>query len=251
MMRDILFSIVCILQGVTALAQLKAEDQVGVAAFISNVKAGRKETIASRTYYPLRRKYPLHDIKNKREFLQRYDELFDSKLVDMITKSSPDKDWSQVGWRGIMLHDGQVWLDDDGKLVAVNYESKVEERKRMALIEADRRRLYPGVRQFKEPVCILETSKYRVRIDEMADGAFRYTSWPRAKAMSEKPDLIIEHGEFVPEGSGGDHSYQFKNEGYVYHCRINVMTDDKSPDAVLEIEKGGHTVLSQAARIIR
>ena len=32
------------------------------------------------------------------------------------------------GWRGIMLDDGILWMDYDGKITAVNYQSKYEKK---------------------------------------------------------------------------------------------------------------------------
>ncbi len=34
-----------------------------------------------------------------------------------------------MGYRGIMFLDGELWLDYDGDLEGVNYESKIEQQK--------------------------------------------------------------------------------------------------------------------------
>jgi len=117
-----------------------------VSEFIKNIVSDNKEAIAEKTSFPLRREYPLADIKNKEEFLRRYDEVFDSNLRKQIAASNYAKNWASVGWRGIMLANGLLWLDIDGSLRAVNYQSKYEQEKRAELIEQDRNRLHPSLR---------------------------------------------------------------------------------------------------------
>ncbi len=76
--------------------------------------------------YPLRREYPIPEIKNEKEFKLRFKQVFDDSLVRMIGLSKT-KQWSEAGWRGIMLEYGIVWIDSyDGKITAVNYQSDYE-----------------------------------------------------------------------------------------------------------------------------
>ena len=221
-----------------------------VANFINCIKYNRRAKLATMVSYPLSRQYPLPEIKTKDEFLKRYDEVFDTKLVKAISTSSIGKDWGPVGWRGIMFLSGQVWLDDDGKLIAVNYQSSAEKDQRLMLIRNDRAALHESLRIYKEPICILETSKFRVRIDEITDGNYRYASWPIKNKMNSKPDLVIENGKVEFDGSGGNHTYHFKNAGYAYDCDIIVMGEDDSPPAMLTISKGNKTLLSQKATLL-
>jgi hypothetical protein len=64
-------------------------------------------------------------VKTRAEFVKRHDEIFDKKLIEMISTSNPESDWSEVGWRGTMLFNGVLWLYD-GRLLAVNYQSRVK-----------------------------------------------------------------------------------------------------------------------------
>jgi hypothetical protein len=41
---------------------------------------------------------------------------------------------------------------------------------------------------------ILETEKFRIQIDIVNNGKYRYTSWSKGKKMTDKPDLIIDNG---------------------------------------------------------
>ncbi len=175
--------------------------------------------------------------------------MFDAKLIDMIINSSPDKDWSAVGYRGMMLFSGDVWLDYDGTLLAVNYQSAYEVKEMQRLIAADKARLYKPLRNFKQPVCMLQTDRHMVRIDQMNDNTYRYTSWKKAHSMNEKPDIVVLNGEFVPQGSGGNHSYVFKNGAYTYECEIIIISEDNAPPAYLTVYKSGKKIQSAAADV--
>ncbi len=246
------FTVLLLLNCTYSFSQLtKVEDKKVVSDFINYIKTNDIEELANRTAYPFKREYPIPTIGNKQEFIDRYNEVFDDKLKKMITDSNPATDWSAVGWRGIMLFDGDIWLDYDGSLIAVNYRSELEKRKKKELIEKDKNKLYSAINDFKNPVLILKTSKFKIRIDEMNDGSYRYASWPINKEMNEKPDLILYKGKVTFDGSGGNHSYKFKNGIYVYECIINVIGTADTPPASLIVYKGEKEVLKQDAKIIR
>ncbi len=215
--------------------------------FINCFKKNDRTKLAGLVAYPLKREYPLPAINNKEEFLQRYDEVFDAKLVDMIVSSTLDKDWDAVGWRGIMLNRGDLWLDYDGTLIGVNYQSPAEAKKRTLLIEADRKLLHKSLKKFSEPVCVLSTENHTIRIDDIGQGKYRYTSWKKGNKMSERPDLVILNGEVFPDGSGGNHHYVFKNGNYTYECGIVRIGEEDSTPAYLTVYKKGKEVLNERA----
>jgi len=229
--------------------KLSKQDLKTVTDFIKVIRDKNLDELGARISFPLARKYPVPEIKNKDEFLKRHDEVFDDSLTKMILISDPNKDWSAMGWRGIMLHDGMLWIDYDGKLLSV-YQSKFEETEWEELVKKEKKDLYVSIRTFIQPICILETKKYRIRIDESSEGNYRYSAWPLKSKMSDKPEIVLENGERVFDGSGGNHYYKFKNSEYTYECWIIVMGEDSSPPALLEIYKGDKAILSQRAEII-
>jgi hypothetical protein len=230
---------------------LKKEYQAGIIKLIDCLKSNRKEQLADWVAYPLGREYPLPPVKNKKEFLARFDEIFDDTLKRLIVQSKPATDWSEVGWRGIMLHQGVVWVDQEGTITAINYQSQAEVARKKQLIEADKKKLHSSLASFKAPLYVLETKKFRIRIDELSEGRYRYASWPLTKSMGEKPDLVLTNGEWFFEGSGGNHRIEFKNAGYLYVCSIIELGSVDSPDAVLTIYKGGKEILSQDAQLVQ
>ena len=71
--------------------------------------------------------YPIPDIKDEAELINRFDEVFNDELTAVIASSNIDTDWDSVGWRGIMLNSGVMWVDTDGKIIAVNTQNAKEQ----------------------------------------------------------------------------------------------------------------------------
>ena len=231
--------------------ELKEEYQVEIESFIKLIKNDDKERIAELVKYPLKRDNPIPSIRNKEEFMLRYHEIFDDSLKSLIIHSNTSTDWSEVGWRGIMLYNGTMWIDYDGKILAVNYQSIEEKTIKKNLIAANKNTLHSSLINFKNPVCILETQKFRIRIDELSNGKYRYASWPISKSMSESPDIILTNGEVIMEGSGGNHTFKFKNGMYVYECSINKIREKDASPANLIVYKNNIIILSQVAVILQ
>lgn len=219
--------------------------------FIQTIKSQNKKGLALKTLYPLKRQYPIPAIENKQDLINRYDTLFDEKLAKTIVNSNPATDWQEAGSRGIMLLNGIVWLDYDGKLRSINNQTSAELKLRNNLIKTDKDRLNPALKSFISPMVILETSKFLVRIDDLGSGNYRYVSWPLKSSMKDKPALILTKGQVIPEGSGGNHKYVFKNGLLTYECAIiNVVRSSNMPDALLTIYKDDEKIFSSDAKIL-
>ena len=251
-MKKLLFAFCSIFFMFSAQGQdsLTAAHKKVIASFITSVKNNDKEALAKKISFPFEREYPIPTIKNKAEFLKRYDEVFDAKLVKMIANSTPDKNWYAGGWRGIMFMDGEVWLDYDGRITAVNYQSAAEFKLKEQGIAKDKKSVHASVSKFERPVHVLKTSKYLIRIDDMGHADYRYSAWKASAKMTDKPDLIITGGKSVADGTGGNHSYVFKKDGYTYECQIFIIGADDTPPANLVVYKGRKELLSQPAKII-
>ena len=251
MKKSLIIILLLTLNILTAFSQdINTENQKIISDFIACVKQQNREELSNKIAFPFKRDYPLPPIKNRQEFLNRFNEVFDDSLIKMIVVSKPDRDWSEMGWRGLMLHNGQVWLDGNGRLIAVNYQTVTEREKKSHLITQEKNLLHASIKAFRQPVCVLETKKFRIRIDDMGNGNYRYASWSLKNSMSDKPDLVIENGEFIAEGTGGNHRFEFKNEDYVYSCSITVLGQKDDPPALLTIFKADKEILSQPASIV-
>lgn len=221
-----------------------------VTSFIDCIKKQDIEKLSTKIRFPLKREYPIPPVQNKQEFIKRYKAIFDEEFTKKIINSKPDTDWDDVGWRGIMLFNGDLWLDYDGSLIGINHQSKQESREKTRLIAAEKTKLHPSIQLFQSPVLIFETAKYRIRIDDLGNYNYRYTSWPIKSTMLDQPALTLKNEKYTPDGSGGNHNYQFKSGDYTYTCYITVMGETGSAPASLVITKNGKEILSQDAKRI-
>lgn len=92
--------------------------------------------------YPLRREYPIPDVKNEADFKKRFNQIFDAKIINKISNSKIEQ-WSEVGWRGIMLDNGYLWIDTDGRITALNYQSPFETNQKNTIIVNERKIYFP------------------------------------------------------------------------------------------------------------
>lgn len=215
-----------------------------VKSFIEAVKSSNRAQLANYISYPLGRDLPIPSIKNKQQFLERYYEVFDENLIKMIVDSDLEKDWTAMGWRGIMLRNGQLWLDYDGKILSINYQSKTEKTIKNKLIKVQKNTLHQSVSDYAEPILEWQTKKFRIRIDDLGKQKYRYVTWAVNKKTSEKPDLILFDGEVTLDGSGGNHNYTFTNGIYQYKCFVNSIGEIDTPAGELKVYKNNKLILS-------
>ncbi len=228
--------------------QLRSDEpgfEIQVKGFIETIKSRDRSAIAKRVVYPLHRKVPLSTIRTPEQFLRHFDEILDEQLLKAISDSRVTEDWGAVGSRGIMFGSGTLWLDEHGKILAVNYQTEKGMNERARLIKSARRNLYPSIRQFLEPVLEWKTRDYRIRIDLIGENRYRYAVWPVGKTTAEKPDLILNDGEIVYDGSGGNHHYAFKKGAYLYRCDVHVIGPDNMLPGNLTVYRNNTIIVSQ------
>jgi len=249
----LIYPIIFALLSSTGYAQeLTTQDKESLTNFIEAVKSKDFKKLMPHISFPIKREYPLPDIKNEVEFIYRYTELFDDSITKVIANSNIDKDWSRVGWRGFMLNNGDIWIQEvDYKLTAVNLQSKVEREKRAAIIKYDKATLHPSINEYEYPVIALKTGKYYIRIDEMQNEVYRAAVWPVNEFTNAKPEFIVLDGKLEYMGSGGNHQYVFENGELVYKCQINILGTSETPPANLLVEKNGAEIMFTPDEIIR
>ncbi|HNI43429.1 MAG: hypothetical protein JNM36_00600 [Chitinophagales bacterium] len=228
---------------------LRLDNKMFVKRFIDYVKNNNKTAIANMVVYPLHRPFPIPDIKNQEEFVQRYNQIFDANLKELINNSTLERNWTEVGWRGISFNNGTMWLTTEGELYQINYTSQNETNLKKTLIEQDKKKLHHSLLPFKQPILLLKTKNYTIRIDEIDNQQFRYASWTKKQPISTKPDLMLYGGDLIVEqGSMGAYKYVFKNGEFVYECGINPLEDN---NAYLLVYKGGQELLFEVAQIVK
>ncbi|MGO3707629.1 hypothetical protein [Mesonia hippocampi] len=233
--------------GYSQLSKTEYEDVVEY--FVECIKDKDIDKLDSIISYPIQRPYPIPPIRNKQEFKNRYSEIFADSLSSLIANSNIKKDWSDVSWRGIMLHNGIVWIDYDGKLITTNYTSDKEKSIEEKWTKYEKELLHADLKDFKKPIHTIETDKFIVRIDLLENEKYRYASWSIDSEISSKPDLVINNGEWTPDGSGGNHHFTFTNGEYSYIVYVNILGTDETPLFYLEVTKNDKVILNQPAEL--
>lgn len=199
--------------------------------------------------YPLSREYPIPNIKNEADLKKRFNEIFDKKIIAEISNSKIDQ-WSEVGWRGIMLNRGDLWIESDGKIKALNYQSEFEINQKKRLINNDKKKLYSTLKVFKSPTYKFTTKSYLIRIDELENGKYRYASWKIGKSESSKPDLILTNGELKFDGSGGNHTITFTKGEFKYKVYRGVIGEKDAAEISLTVEQKSKVILQQDGKLL-
>ena len=196
------------------------------------------DRIAQHIRFPLRREYPLPAV-TKSDFAARFDEIFDDELIQLIAQSDIDRYWSNVGWRGIMLRNDTAWVDLEDKISHINYSTKAADKLREQLIANDKASLHPSLQNFTAPISLWTTDQYRVRIDHLNNGTYRYCQWTNGRSRSSAANLTLTAGEVHYEGSEGNHYYSFCAEDLTIICSINVIGKDDTVLAEITFFKDG------------
>ena len=231
---------------------LEPLQKASVNKVIQAFKQNNRAAISKMVSYPLFRQAPLAPVNSEREFLNRFDEIFDQRLLNTIIYSDMNTDWDHIGWKGVILNNGIVALDPDGDITEVNYHSSREQ----ALVERyysdrmvsqrakGRRALHRSVTNYNQAVIELTTKRFHIRVDKIDNGNLRYASWPMDKQLSDPPDLIITNGRLV-KFSGRNQRYIFDNGSYSY--QLNVNSSNNRNTGSLEVLKDGKSWIREEA----
>jgi len=230
--------------------EINASKKAKINTMISLFKQKNFDAISTIINYPLKRENPIPDIKTPKEFKQRSHEVFDQALLDLIAGSKTEQ-WTEVGWRGIMLDNGTIWIDNDmGKITAINYQSPFEKKLKQTLIQQQKNQVHSSLKQFKNPVYRIRTEKYLIRVDELANGKYRYASWKIGNKENARPDIVLNNGKLDFAGSGGNHVITFTNGDYTYKIYRNIIAEKNASDITLNVEKDNRKILSQPGTLI-
>ena len=222
---------------------VEEKDVAKVQNVIEAFKSRNTASIAKMVSYPLFAESSRPAINNEYEFVSRFDEVFDQNLLRSIVTSDARKDWNTVGWRGIMLFDGDVWLDHDGNILSVKQASTNASQNKPLEIARGRSALHRSVSNYAQSVLEWKTNRYHVRVDDVGNGRLRYASWPVNSNTAVKPDIVLSNGRLEVDRTDRNHRYVFNNGNFSYHLNVNAK-GDQSP-GLLEVFKGNQRYLSE------
>lgn len=197
-----------------------------VQKFKDAVKTDNPEIIADYVEYPYNRRNPLPDIENKENFVNNYEIILDDELKQLINDSKLE-DWDKGGWRGIMLYAGIVWLNEDGKLKAINYYTDKAKEYAIKWYQNDKARVYEALREYDENVAIFKTDTKLGRIDKINideySSRYRLALWDKDDDMSVRPEVLLSDGRVEYFGTANNTEYHFKSVDYEYVFFINYV----------------------------
>jgi hypothetical protein len=225
-----------------------AEAWKKIKATIELIRHDRVASLAARIVYPLVRENPLPDIANRKEFDSAYTVIFDSTLKRALVRLKPSDLFQHEGdWS---YEQGDVWFASDGEIIAVNYSSPAERRRKDSLTEQIYQLLYPGITHWDRNVLVCSAGKRLIRVDEIGDD-LRYISWGKGKTISDKPDLVLFKGVQKTDGTIGSYTITFSNGPWTYSFDYTAAGDDGDDlplGLYLIISKNGKEVVRYACK---
>jgi hypothetical protein len=86
--------------------------------------------------------------------------------------------------------------------------------------------VHESINQFFQPELFCETESYNIRIDQMEENNYhnyRLALWSKEKEQFDEPDVILQNGDCIFDGSGGNHYFIFNDE-VQYQLYIDVLS---------------------------
>jgi hypothetical protein len=177
------------------------------------IKESRANELAALVKYPLRRDNPLPNIADQQQFIKLYPVLFDGTFKQKLNSFTPDDIFERNGM--YCLFSGDIWMDENGKIITLNYSSAEEQKLKETKAAEIKAQMHPSVNNWKTNILVWQSGNLLVRIDETKTG-LRYAAWSKGRSISEKPDLILYNGTQEFQGTMGGVSYIFKNDKWKY-----------------------------------
>jgi hypothetical protein len=179
------------------------------------IKYDSIKKLATLVSYPLRRENPVPNINSAQEFISYYPILFDKEFKKKVIKFDSSDIFQHNGSYGLFA--GDMWIDEDGKIISINHVSESEKIFSIKLTNEIQSKMYPEIKEWKRNVIVCESKKYLVRIDDInGHDSLRYISWGKGKQISDKPDLVLYGGTSEFQGEQGGVVYTFKSGEWSY-----------------------------------
>jgi len=191
------------------------------------IESDNAKELAKLVQYPLKRNNPLPDLKNSNEFISYYPIMFDNAFKDLLKKYNDSIIFEHNYSYGLVGggFSGELWIDEDGKISAINYISHAEEKKKQNLIEKIRKEIYPTVNKWDQNIIVAKSEKLLIRLDRIEEG-IRYVCWTKGKTMKEQPDIVLNNGNEEAQGTMGGWTWTFKNGDWTYIVVDAEMCDE-------------------------
>ena len=179
----------------------------------------------------------------KTNFIERFDEYFDESLINKIASSTLD-DWHMMGWRGIMFDNGLIWMEEDGSVRAINYETKKAKKIRLQAIQQDKKSLHSTMQDFVSNAHQWQTATNSIRIDKLPNENYRFSSWSSHDLLA-LPNMVINNGTFRCDGSACAKVYTFTSSNLKLVVLTGGITSESSPEVSIDTYINDKLILEQ------
>ena len=125
------------------------------------------------------------------------------------------------------IFSGEIWIDSKGKISALNYSSKEEQKAKQILTANIKKEMYSAINRWNENVLVAKAEKLLIRIDR-SDSGLRYVSWSNGRTMKDPPDIILYNGIEEARGTMGGWTRTFTNGAWNYIVDDVEMCDNGS-----------------------
>jgi hypothetical protein len=98
------------------------------------------------------------------------------------------------------------------------------------------------INTYIESIANFETKKFKIRVDRLENGAIRYASCSSSSSFANKPDVVLNNGEWIPDGAHGDGYYDFVSGEYTYRVYVYIKGN---VEFTLQVLKGEQVILSE------
>jgi hypothetical protein len=191
------------------------------------IESDKAQELSKFVNYPLKRGNPLPDIKSPNDFIAQFHLLFDKAFKDLLKEYNDSLIFEHNYAYGLVggNFSGEIWIDEDGKISAINYSSKKEQEKKQTLIQKIKKEMHSTVNTWDENVLVAKSEKFLVRIDRTSKG-LRYVYWSKGRTMKDSPDIILYDGIEEPQGTMGGWTWTFRNGDWTYVVNDTEICDE-------------------------
>ena len=177
-----------------------------VQKFKDLLKTNNPQQIAQNIVYPFSLGQGVPNVQNEQEFIEKYDIILPEYLRKYFIDSPAEQWGSGQNLGGICLnYCPDAHLTDDGKIIWIK-DSKELAQYRKEYIEKEKQTIHPSLKNYNYNLYTMETKDWLIRIDDMKGlykqvipdenykDNYRFAAWKKGKTISDKPDIVIEHG---------------------------------------------------------
>ena len=216
------------------------------------IKENNAAALSELVSYPLKQPNPIPDINTRKEFIAIYPMLFDKVFKQKLASTHFNQTNTIDRYDGFGILNGDIWLNEAGKIIAFNHISPGEQELMDKLTREIKQKMPKEIAAWKRNILVCETPKFLVRIDLMENDSLRYISWSKPKTIADEPDIMLLNGVIESQGTMGGVTYTFKNKEWTYIVDRVFMAETREQEGMfLRLSNGDKEIGRYKCREIK